>query len=421
MRIEMIAVGDELLDGRISDSNSTALAAHLFGRGLRLARVTVVDDDLPSIADAIREASARADCVVTSGGLGPTTDDLTAEAVAMAASEGTRLFPDVLAGIQKRFESRGMPMPDTNRRQAILPRSCRVLTNDMGTAPGFVTEVGAARVFSFAGVPAEFTHLVEKHLLPEVDTAAKRKKPLELEFRFFGISESDLAERLEPLFDDLNGVVQYRPQFPENIVRVLLEEGPSDADVEALKKAVAKAGGRAFYGHGSQGLAHRVIDALVQRGEKLAVAESCTGGLLGALITEVPGASAAFAGGVISYDNAVKEGLLGVQNDLLKRSGAVSEGVAAAMAEGARHTLRATWALSVTGIAGPDGGTEEKPVGTVCFGLCGPGVHEAKTRNFPNWGRQRIRRLSALAALRMLHRKLEDGTHAPADVVSGEA
>jgi nicotinamide-nucleotide amidase len=304
----------------------------------------------------------------------------------------------------------------------MLPERARVLENTQGTAPGFETRVGGARVFSFAGVPLEFAHLVRTHLLPLLDSNEAPRPPTQLVFRFFGISESDLAQRMEPIFADLDCVVQYRPAFPENILRAVFSSPLSDAASRALSEKVALAGGRAFYGSGEAGLPQRVVSLLTQRGETLAVAESCTGGLLGSLITDVAGASAAFVGGVISYDNGVKETLLQVPSQDLKEAGAVSEVVAGAMARGAQSSLGATWALSITGIAGPDGGTEDKPVGTVCFGLAGPGTAVAKTRNFPNWGRDRIRRLAAMAALRILHQKLMT-TEEKKDIspVNGEA
>jgi nicotinamide-nucleotide amidase len=425
MRIEMVAIGDELLDGRVADTNSKHLAGCLFERGQRLDRVTVVTDSVGGIAEAIREAAGRADLVVTSGGLGPTTDDLTAEAVAMAAGCPVKLFPDVLASIEERFAEFGMPMPATNRRQAELPATSSVLTNAKGTAPGFETRVGGARILSFAGVPMEFAHLVETHVLARFEAAQDGKPnatPRALIFRFFGISESALAEHIEPLLADPSWVIQYRPSFPEHIVRVLLPASLPEKDVDLLRAAIQKAGGRSFYGEGEAGLAERVIEMLRARGETLAVAESCTGGLVGSLITEVPGASTVFKGGVISYDNSIKESLLDVPAAALEEHGAVSPTVAGAMAEGARLRLGTTWGISVTGIAGPDGGSAEKPVGTVCFGLSSQAGNSTKSRNFPDWGRGRLRRLSALAALRMLHLHLTQADReAEAQVVSGEA
>lgn len=412
--VEALSIGDELLDGRLADTNSQHLGDALAPHGLTLARVTAVDDDVATIAEAVLEAAARADVVVTSGGLGPTTDDLTARGVARAAGCDVRLDEETLAAIARRFAERGLDMPDNNRRQAELPSSGEVLGNEAGIAPGFATRVGGAEVFSLPGVPREYRWMLANKVLPRVlgRLAARVGEVVERRsLRCLGITESRLDAALAELSRrNPDVLLQYRTSFPENHARLVVRGRDARAVAEradALAAEARAAIGGACYGIGERSLAERLVSALIERGRTVAVAESCTGGLLGKALTDVAGSSAAFRGGVIAYANDVKERLLDVDAELLARHGAVSEEVAAAMATGARALLGVDYALSVTGVAGPGGGSEDKPVGTVCFGLAGEGGVETKRRLLLAPTREMIRELSAAVAMRWLLVHLE--------------
>lgn len=413
--VEAIAIGDELLDGRLADTNSQHLADALAPYGVTLARTTAVADEVATIAEAVLEAASRADLVVTSGGLGPTSDDLTARGVARAAGCDVRLDDATLAAIARRFAERGLDMPDNNRRQAELPSSGEVLGNEAGIAPGFVTRVGGAEVFSLPGVPREYRWMLAHKVLPRV---LARLDPQENDvverrsLRCLGITESGLDAALAALArDNPDVLLQYRTSFPENHARLVVRgrdarQVAERADALAIEARAAIGG--ACYGTGDDTLAERLVRALVERGRTVVVAESCTGGLLGKQLTDVAGSSAAFRGGIIAYANDVKERLLDVDAGLLARHGAVSEQVAEAMATGARARLDADYALSITGVAGPGGGSEDKPVGTVCFGLADREGARAKRRLLLAPTREMIRELSAAVAMRWLLVHLEE-------------
>lgn len=418
LTVESLAIGDELLDGRLADTNSKVLADALSSLGLGLVRAVVIDDDEERIAEAVREAAARADVVVTSGGLGPTSDDLTALGVARAAGCSLRLDEGVWAQIQARFAERGLPLPPNNRRQAELPEAATTLRNGAGVAPGFVTRVGSAEVFSFPGVPKEYRWLLEHALVPRLKARLETHDSVALgeyrairTLRCLGITESALGQALVPLEATHSGLrVQYRTHFPENYARLVVtgtERAAVEAEADALAAQARRLIGGAVYGVGEASLEERLLAALTARGATLVTAESCTGGLLGKRLTDVPGSSAAYAGGVVAYANEAKTALLEVDEELLREHGAVSEEVARAMAEGARARLGATFALSTTGVAGPGGGSAEKPVGTVCFGLAGPHGTLTKRRLLPAAGRDAIRELAAAVSLRWLLAHLE--------------
>lgn len=403
--IETIAIGDELLDGRIVDSNTKDLGDALAVFGLTVSRATIVPDERDRIVDAVREAAGRADVVVTSGGLGPTTDDVTAECVAVAAGVGMRTDAAAQQRIRDLFASRGFPMSENNLRQAVLPEGSRTLQNDEGTAPGFVTPVGGAEIWSFPGVPREYRHLLDVHLLTALRArAGVQGVVVKTAIRCLGVTESALGAKLadfEAAHPDVK--VQYRTTFPENHARLVVSGDDAAARSQALVAEAVAAIGRSAYAVGDAPLEQRVIEALARRGETIACAESCTGGLVAKRLTDVPGSSAVVRGGVVAYANEAKTALLGVDAALIGTHGAVSEPVAIAMADGARARLAATWAIAITGIAGPGGGTADKPVGTVCFALAGPTGTTATTKKLPDYGRDRVREMAAAVALRMVH------------------
>lgn len=419
LRIESLAIGDELLDGRVLDSNTRNLGDALSILGLELSGARTVPDARDLIVAALREAIARCDVVVTSGGLGPTSDDITAECIASAGGEGLRFDEPSFARMTAMFASRGIPMPESNRRQAMLPASSRTLENQMGTAPGFVTpftvtDAAGSRtveVWSFPGVPREYDHLRDDHLLPNLQGRLDGSKPKMLvrrTLRSLGLAESAIGERLGPLEKANPDVrVQYRAAFPEIIIRlVLVVENDDAAAVAARADALADAArvaiGKSVFGAGDASLEERVLTSLRRHGWSVVTAESCTGGIVAKRLTDMAGASDVVKGGVVSYANAVKTAALGVPESMLAEHGAVSEPVALAMARGARERLGADVAVATTGIAGPGGGSADKPVGTVWFAVSTPNVTMAVHKKLPDFGRDRVREMAGATALRIL-------------------
>lgn len=415
LRIACLCIGDELLDGRLADTNSQRLAASLFEIGVQLQTTRVVSDEREAIACALLELAQDHQLIVTSGGLGPTSDDLTAEGVARANGDSIRLCANAWSHIQDRFSSKGMSLPENNRRQAEVPESSRTILNEAGVAPAFVTPVKDAQVWSFPGVPSEFSFFLKDHFVPHVRDAHPGAGFLEARtVRCLGITESRLAQKLEPFEEKHPEIrIQYRTHFPENHVRLVLAHGGETSAsqqrerMDALVNEARALIGRAAYGEGDETLQELVVNCLRQRGETVALAESCTGGKVSSMLTDVPGVSSIYVGGAMTYSNGAKVKTLGVKEETLIEHGAVSEPVAAEMAEGACTHFSSDWAISVTGIAGPGGGTAEKPVGTVCFGLHGPQGTMTKGRVLPFSQRERIRTLSASVALRWLLEELE--------------
>ncbi len=416
LRIESLAIGDELLDGRVLDSNTKFLGDTLSVLGLELAGARTVPDDRQLIIEAVRDAVARADVVVTSGGLGPTSDDITAECIAEAAGVGLRFDEPSFARMTAMFSSRGIPMPESNRRQAMLPASSTTIENQMGTAPGFITPftVGGrtAQVWSFPGVPKEYEHLRDDHLLPSLRARLDGNKPKTLvrrTLRSLGLAESAIGERLAPLEKANPDVrVQYRAAFPEIIIRLVLTAGNDDdsavveARADSLMAAAKDAIGKSVFGVGDDPLEARVLAVLRLKKWTVVTAESCTGGILAKRLTDSAGSSDVVRGGVVAYANAVKQLALGVPEALIAAHGAVSEPVALAMARGARERLGADVAISVTGVAGPGGGSAEKPVGTVWFAVSTPTTTVAVHKKLPDFGRDRVRDMAGATGLRIL-------------------
>lgn len=403
LAIEILATGDELLTGQILDTNSAWLMDRLWDMGLMVRRKTLVGDDRADLLAAIRETAGRSDVVVMSGGLGPTEDDLTAEVVAAAMEVPLALDEPSLRTIEERFRRFGRTMTPNNLKQARFPRGAEVIPNRFGTAPGFAARVGRAELVCLPGVPLEYRGLCDEWLLPRL--RARLGEPVAARVvKLFGVPESHADHAMRPVMDDpeLAGVrFGFRAHWPEVHVKWSASGPHAEARAERIRERVRGIFGESVFGEGKDELPELVVARLSARGERVALAESCTGGLLAELLTRVPGASNVFDLGVVAYANAVKERLLGVPAALLAAHGAVSEPVARALAEGARAAGAATWGVGVTGIAGPGGGTEEKPVGTAHVALAGPSgtVH---LQRLYRGDRERIRRLAAFEALNLL-------------------
>ncbi len=414
-RAWIISSGTELVLGQSLDTNSAWLARELAGLGIRTERHVTLPDTAGMLRDVLLAAVERADVVIITGGLGPTEDDLTR--FELAAAAGVELERDAASVEQMRafFAARGRQPTQSNLVQALIPRGARALANACGTAPGIRIELHGVPCFALPGVPTEMRAMFAASVAPEIRSLAEGTVLRTRMLHTFGIPEADLGSRIADLMRRGNnpevGTTAESAVIGIRINATAATEAAANGMLDAAEREIRARLGSAVYGVDGQTLAGAVGRGLLAAGRTLAVAESCTGGLLGALLTDEPGSSAYFVGGVISYANEVKRDLLGVPGDLLDRHGAVSQPVAGAMAEGAAVRLRADYGLGITGIAGPTGGTPEKPVGLVCIGLSTP----VATRTFQlrlgsDAPREAIRTRAARAALNALRLELLEST-----------
>lgn len=378
VRFDIVSQGEELLSGQNVDTNAPWISGELQSLGLVPGRVSVVGDELDAIRVVLAEAAERASVVICTGGLGPTTDDLTRDAAAAAFGMPLEESEEALRQILERYRSRLRPMPPTNRVQARLPRGSVLLENRLGTAPGFELTVGDCALYFLPGVPFEMKPMLIEKVLPRLRerfALAPRRTVL---LRCVSLAESVAGERMAG-FERPGVTVGYRASFPEVQVKLHVDAG-LDGDALA-EEAIARLGRQHVFGVGTGPLATVVGGMLRDRGETVATAESCTAGRIAADLTAAPGASDYFLGGAVVYANAAKVDFCGVPAELIARDGAVSESVARALAEGIRTRMGSTWGIGITGIAGPGGGSEEKPVGTVHIACAGPdGVEHAALR-----------------------------------------
>ena len=420
LQVELITIGDELLLGFTIDTNAAHISRTLAAEGVEIIRRTTVGDDAEKIATAVREALDRTGAVITTGGLGPTSDDLTKPAIAKIFGRRMKLDEEMAAALEQRWRTRfpNSRFPATNRTQAEIPAGARILANRHGTAPGIWLEDEKGRwVAMIPGVPREMRGMLAEELLPAIRSIVREPGTVVHSgtLRTTGIAESAIAELLGPDFLGEPGSesgslpLAYLPGVMGVDLRVtakgLARERAQSVVKEAIVKLRSRVGAYA-YGEDDDDLAAVVLDKCRHHRLKLAVAESCTGGMLGERITNIPGSSDVFVGGVIAYHNDVKRNSLGVSVADLEQYGAVSEQVALHMAAGVRESLRADIGVAVTGIAGPGGGTPEKPVGLVWIA-----VHsrDAKARRFHVGGdRAEIRQRAAQAALEMVRRALSN-------------
>lgn len=412
--VEVLTIGDELCRGEIVDTSSSWLAERLTDLGSYVRYRSSVTDDASDLLDAIKRAANRVDLVVCTGGLGPTDDDRTVESVAQAAGVTVVSEPAHEARLRERFLARGVRLTDSLLRQTRVPSGATVLPNEHGLAPGFVVVVDGAEVACMPGVPREMKPMFDAHLAPRVlarcgsATVARRRV-----WRVAGMGESHVDTALAGLLDGIDGAtLHFRLAFPETLVTVVAraaDEAAALATLATLDASIRQRLGEHCYGTGETTLAATVGELLGARGQTLATAESCTGGMVGELLTATPGSSVYYLGGVVSYANSAKVGLLGVREATLAAHGAVSEATVIEMAEGARQCLGATWGLSVSGVAGPGGGSAEKPVGTVHLALAGPGGTYPKKIYWPG-ARDQIRQIAAISVLHLLYKNLRATT-----------
>jgi nicotinamide-nucleotide amidase len=414
MQTGILTIGDELTSGRIQDTNSALIARAMREQGWPVAAMLSVGDDDGAIHDALAYLLARVDGVIVTGGLGPTVDDITTAAVAKAFGLGLHSDPTVLAHVRAFFEGRGFRWTENNAKQALFPQGATVISNPVGTAPGFALRREGKIVAVMPGVPAEARRMLFEGVIP-LFRKAFPEAALQVEtvtFKLFGLGESAVDDALADA-DLANlgvGIGSY-PNFPEIHLVLTAREGSADVASEKLREAGKRVEARLskyIFARDEETLAGNIARRLTEKGLTLAVAESCTGGLITDRLTDIPGSSAFLERGAVTYSNAAKTALLDVPKAVIGDHGAVSNETARLMAEGIRKSAGADLGLAVTGIAGPSGGTEAKPVGTTFVTLADGGTTVCRPYAF-RWDRRRNKVMASQVALMMLWRYLSEG------------
>ncbi|MDW8107046.1 MAG: competence/damage-inducible protein A [Armatimonadota bacterium] len=411
MTVELVSIGTELLLGQIVDTNAAWLSARLAEIGVSLYRRTTVGDNLERIVSALREALSRADGVIAIGGLGPTDDDLTREAIATVLGEPLVLDEAEATRIKAFFAARGREATERQLRQALRPASAQPIPNPYGTAPGLYAEWQGKLIFALPGPPNEFQPMATEQVLPRLAARTGGRVIRSRVLRLCGIGESDAEAQLHDLVSSENPTLAPLAKLGEVHFRITARaDSPEAAEqmISTMERAVRERLGAYIYGTDETTFEQAVVHKLIEVGQSLAVAESCTGGLLGHRITSVPGSSEVFIGGVICYSNALKQALLGVPEEVLATHGAVSEPTARAMAEGVRQRLGSYWGIGITGIAGPGGGTPTKPVGLVYVGISDPTATVVRHQVFPG-DRETIKYRATQYALWLLYKGVMRG------------
>jgi len=414
MNAEIIAVGSELLTPFRLDTNSLFLTAELNQLGVRVIHKAVVGDSRDEMRSSFSHALSRADLVVSSGGLGPTDDDRTRDVVAELLGRKLRIDDDILRFIQERFRRFGRAMPEINVRQAMIPEGATVLPNPRGTAPGLWLESGGRIVVLLPGVPLELRSLFETEVSPRLAKLNHRERLYARELRIVGLTESEVEQRVSPLY----------ALYPDTETTILATQAgielhprtwsadPATAEklLDEIVSRMTLALGEHLYSTAGESLEEVLARILTENRATIAVAESCTGGMLAERLTNVPGSSSYFLGGVVCYSNELKTTMVGVPKEMIESKGAVSPEVALALADGIRKRSGATIGVGTTGIAGPGGGTPEKPVGLVHIGLADDRGPTEKAFRFPG-DRDRIRRFATQTALDMVRRHFPYSAH----------
>lgn len=409
MIIELITIGDEIISGHTVDTNSALIARKLLDIGFWVTYKSAVGDDPKRMEEVIYQALKRADIVIATGGLGPTDDDITKRVIVKVFRRNLVFHEEVLEDIKKRYKARGIKMPSINQNQALLPQGAMFLPNRLGSAVGIVIAEGNRIFAALPGVPREAEIMVSEQLIPYLEGNLRKEHIRVIKLRTTGIIESALAEKIKTL-----------PRFPENVhlaylpwyggvdLRIMsfgqtkeMAIGPA----ENFAKQLRQVAGKYIYGENEDTLEGVIGNLLRERHQKMATAESCTAGLLAAKITDIPGSSDYFERGVVAYSNQSKMELLGVTANLFEEFGAVSQEVADAMASGVREKAGVDYGVSITGVAGPGGGTTEKPVGTVFIATSSEaGIRSKKLQLGPD--REMNRKRSVFAALELLRRTI---------------
>jgi nicotinamide-nucleotide amidase len=406
----IVSIGNELLSGQTASTNAAYLGERLLSIGILVSSVYTIGDEIDSIVRALNLASSDADIVIATGGLGPTDDDLTRQAFAELLGCDLQLQEELLDKIQKRFANRNLQMPAKNKIQAYIPAGAKALENNLGTAPGIMAEYNSKLFFALPGVPLEMKQMFEDSVMPELQKFASGQAIVVRKLRCFGTGESNIAELLgDRMQRGRNPLINCTAEH--GIITLTINATAENKDkaqqmAEKDEQSLKDILGEFVYGTGEQTLAEVVGEKLAQQNKTIAAAESCTGGTLAKLLTDIPGASRYFTYGWITYSNDAKTSELGVPAELIEKYGAVSEQVAEAMAQQARKKADTDISIGITGIAGPDGGTEQKPVGLVYISVDTSNECETKRFIFPSKDRNSVRLRAAQTALNMVRLKL---------------
>lgn len=414
--LEILTIGDELIEGRLIDTNAAWISEQLIAMGFEVTRHTTVGDNIDVLVEALKVAASRNDAVIVTGGLGPTTDDLTAESAAEAFAAPLEERPEAKEHLESYFASKGRPISPNNYNQALLPKGSTLIPNPKGTAVGFRVNTDRSRIYFMPGVPREMKAMFADWVASDLTSALEPHPARIISMKLYGVGESNVGQSLsglEALVPSGGRLgVQYRASFPEIHVRLLLHglEGErGDEVIAALKDEAATRVGRYIFATGGAKLETSfpevVLEEARNKGLTLCTAESCTGGMIGSMLTSVPGSSDVFLGGIISYANSVKVRQLGVEQGILDSHGAVSQECVESMAQGARASLGADFAMAVSGIAGPGGGSADKPVGTVWIAIAGPDSLNSRRFHMP-LDRERMRQLSAYTSMSLLRKAM---------------
>lgn len=405
MKAELVMIGTELLLGHTVDTNAAFLAQELAKLGIDLYYKSTVGDNWLRMLETLAQALSRSDVVITSGGLGATTDDLTREAIAAITNKPLKLNLEAVAAIEKYFHDRNRPMSDNNRKQAYLPSGSQMIPNHWGTAPGIICEVGEKCIICLPGVPGELKEMWSATVAPYLAKKGANSVIISRTLKFVGIGEADLAQLVhEEIINQTNPTIAPYAGQGEVVLRVTAKAentAAAQAMIQPVEERLKQILAPYYYGADQDTLETVVGNMLRERGETLATAESCTGGLIAHRITNVPGSSDYFNCGFVTYSNEAKIELLGVDPVLIQQYGAVSREVAIAMAEGACRQAGTSWGLAVTGIAGPGGATRDKPVGLVHIAVASAGDTIAKVYHF-HGTREQIKFSTSQTALNLL-------------------
>ena len=409
-RAALLAIGDEVLRGEVGNANASFIAERMFESGYDITEQLVVSDDPESIRVALVRLRADVDVIVATGGLGPTEDDRTVDVVAELLAIGTSADEKSLDAMKQRFSTHGFELTPNNLRQVRIPNGAKALPNAAGIAPGFEVSLGGADAYFLPGVPREMEKMFTDEVMPRLARRLVERggpPPAARTWHLYGMGESHIDHRLAGILSGIDGAtLHFRTSSPVNHVKLVVRQADAAearATVDKVDAEIRKRIGPGIYGVDGETFPGAVAKALKAQDATVAFAESCTGGMAGELLTSESGASTVFRGSIVAYTDEIKTGVLGVKPETIADFGAVSEPTAREMAEGAKRVCGSAVAVAVTGIAGPDGGTADKPIGTVSFAVCGPGTTRTSTKLFAG-GRERVRVAAAYYALDLARR-----------------
>jgi nicotinamide-nucleotide amidase len=409
-KASIVSIGNELLNGHTTDTNATYICRQLLSIGVQVVSVYTVGDDISKIVEALKRAAADGDIVIATGGLGLTDDDLTRQAFAELLKAELVLDERLLEGVGEFFKKRELPMPEKNRIQACIPKGAKAIENPIGTAPGILAKMKGKILFALPGVPAEMKAMIENSVLPRLRKEGGGEWTVIKKVRCFGAGESAIAEKLGDLMrrgrNPLINCTVDTGVISLHVIATARDKQQAEEMAERESEQLRAILGELVYGEDDQTMAEAVGRELARQRKTVATAESCTGGLVAKLITDIPGSSDYFTQGWITYSNKAKVEQLGVSQKLIDKHGAVSEQVAAAMATAAKRIAGSDFAIAITGIAGPGGGTEQKPVGLVYIALSSDNDCQTE-RLMLSGSREMIRTRAAVSAINMLRLKLK--------------